>query len=119
MIARSTAEARTSPALLASAKTARRVAQAGIVIGVIAAWIAYPPVEARNLVWPILVGLAAVMCGAYAIVRDQKRVGWGAVAAGVIGAGLGYLATLSGTTHLRASSSGRRCSRRPSGLPRR
>jgi simple sugar transport system permease protein len=102
MIARSTAEARTSPALIASARTARRVAQAGIVVGVIAAWIAYPPVEARNLVWPILVGLAAVMCGAYAIVRGQTRVGWGAVAAGVIGAGLGYLATLSGTTHLES-----------------
>jgi len=102
MIARSTAEARTSPALIASARTARRVAQAGIVIGVIAAWIAYPPVEARNLAWPVLVGLAAVVCGAFAIVRGQKRVGWGAVAAGVIGAGLGYLATLSGTTHLES-----------------
>jgi simple sugar transport system permease protein len=102
VIARSTAEARTSPALIASARTARRVAQVGIGIGVVAAWIAYPPVEARNLVWPILVGLAAVMCGAYAIVRGQKRAGWGAVAAGIIGAGLGYLATLSGTTHLES-----------------
>jgi general nucleoside transport system permease protein len=99
---RSVAEARTSPALIASARTARRVAQAGIAIGAVAAWIAYPPVEVRSLVWPILVGLAAVMCGAYAIVRGQKRVGWAAVAAGVVGAGLGYLATLSGTTHLES-----------------
>jgi len=48
----------------------------------------------------MIVAAAALGCGAFAISRGERRVGWGAIAAAVCGAVLGYLATLSGTTHL-------------------
>jgi general nucleoside transport system permease protein len=49
---------------------------------------------------PVLVGLLAVAAGIWAVSRGEKRVGWGAVAAGVFGIGLGILATRSGRTNL-------------------
>jgi simple sugar transport system permease protein len=78
----------------------RRVGQLGIALGAFAAWVAYPPVEVRNVVPTMIVAAAALGCGAFAISRGERRVGWGAIAAAVCGAVLGYLATLSGTTHL-------------------
>jgi simple sugar transport system permease protein len=94
------AQLREGTNLLAELSKPRRIAQLGIALGAFAAWIAFPPVEVRNVVWPIVVAVPAIACGAFAISRGEKRPGWGAVAAGIIGAGLGFLATLSGTTHL-------------------
>ncbi len=88
--------------LLAAALTPRRIGQLGIVLGALAAWIAFPPVEARTVVWPIVVAVPALACGGFAISRGERRVGWGAIASGVIGGLLAYLATLSGTTHLES-----------------
>ena len=72
----------------------------GLVLGVLAAFLAIPPVEARTILWPVLVGLIAVMLGVWTITRGRTRLGWGAVASGILGAGLGILATHSGTTNL-------------------
>ena len=73
---------------------------AGVVLGVFAAFLAIPPVQARTATWPILVGVAACAFGIWTVTRGRVRLGWGAVASGILGAGLGILATHSGTGNL-------------------
>jgi ABC-type uncharacterized transport system permease subunit len=72
----------------------------GVVLGVLAAFLAIPPIEARTLTWPVIVGVVACVFGIWTITRGRVRLGWGAVASGVLGAGLGILATHSGTGNL-------------------
>jgi general nucleoside transport system permease protein len=79
---------------------ARAVAIAGIVVGIAAFWIALPPLQSRSPLWPALIGVLAVILGATAVSRGVKRLGWGAIVAGVGGIGLGYLATRSSVAHL-------------------
>jgi ABC-type uncharacterized transport system permease subunit len=74
----------------------------GIVLGVLASFLAIPPIEARTITWPILVGVVAITFGVWTVTRGRARLGWGAVASGVLGAGLGILATHSGTGNLNA-----------------
>jgi general nucleoside transport system permease protein len=75
---------------------------AGLVLGVFAAFLAIPPIEARTTTWPIVVGVAAVVLGIWTVTRGRGRLGYGAVAAGLLGIGLGILATRSGTGNLEA-----------------
>ncbi|MFL5959901.1 MAG: ABC transporter permease [Gaiellaceae bacterium] len=72
----------------------------GILLGVFAAFLAIPPIEARTVTWPILVGLVAAALGIWTVTRGRRRLGWGAVAAGLLGVGLGILATRSSTDNL-------------------
>ena len=73
----------------------RAVGLAGIVLGALAFWLALPPLKTRSIYWPIAVGIVAVAAGIWAASRGQRRVGWGAVAAGVLGIAGGVLATRS------------------------
>jgi general nucleoside transport system permease protein len=79
---------------------ARAAAIAGILVGLAAFWIALPPLNVRSPLWPALIGIVAVALGVWAVSRGVKRLGWGAVVAGVGGIGLGYLATRSSVAHL-------------------
>ena len=72
----------------------------GIFLGAFAALLAIPPIEARTITWPIVVGIVAVALGIWTVTRGRRRIGWGAVAAGVVGIGLGILATHSSTANL-------------------
>jgi general nucleoside transport system permease protein len=72
----------------------------GLTLGVIAFVLAIPPIAARSPLWPILVGIVAVLFGVIAASRGAYRVGFGAIAAGVLGAALAVLATRSSTAHL-------------------
>jgi simple sugar transport system permease protein len=80
----------------------RAVGWTGIAAGIFAVWISLPPAHVRSPLWPVLVGVAAMLAGAAAIRAGERRVGWGAVAAGALGIGLGYLATLSSVEKLAA-----------------
>jgi general nucleoside transport system permease protein len=73
---------------------------AAIVLGVLATFIAIPPIEARSVVWPILVGAIGATLGLWTALRGTRRLGWSAFAAGLIGIGLGVLATRSSTANL-------------------
>jgi general nucleoside transport system permease protein len=75
---------------------------AAIVLAAFAAFLAIPPIQARTVVWPILVGVVACVLGIWTATRGRRRLGYGAVAAGLIGIGLGILATRSGTGNLNA-----------------
>jgi len=74
----------------------------GILLGAFAAFLAIPPIEARTKTWPIVVGLVAAALGIWTVTRGRRRLGYGAVAAGMIGIGLGILATYSGEGNLNA-----------------
>jgi len=73
---------------------------AGILLGVFAAFLAVPPIMARTILWPILVGIVAAGFGLWTYTRGERRLGLGAVAAGVFGIALGILATFSGESNL-------------------
>jgi simple sugar transport system permease protein len=73
---------------------------AGIVLGVFACLVALPPVTARSVIWPLLLGITAAVFGLATALRGERRVGWGAFAAGIIGITLGLLATRSSTGNL-------------------
>jgi simple sugar transport system permease protein len=75
---------------------------AGLVLGAFAAFLAIPPIEARTIVWPIVVGIVAATLGIWTVTRGRRRLGYGGVATGLIGIGLGMLATRSGVGNLNA-----------------
>jgi simple sugar transport system permease protein len=75
------------------------IARLGILLGALAFWLTVPPVATSAAVWPILAGAAAVACGLW----GRGRLGWLAVAAGVLGASLGVLAEGAGRSHLGAA----------------
>lgn len=83
-----------------SALQPRYAGWAGLALGFLAWFIALPPILLRTPVPSILIGLMAIGAGVWAIRGEQRRLGWGAVAAGVIGAAGAVAATQSGTTHL-------------------
>ena len=73
----------------------RVVAWIGIGLGITGAWLALPPISARSWVWSLVVCLVAVMLGIGVAIRGERRFGGFAIASGVIGFSVGYLATLS------------------------
>ncbi|HKI93431.1 MAG TPA: ABC transporter permease [Gaiellaceae bacterium] len=75
---------------------------AGLALGVLAALLAIPPVQTRTITWPIVVGVVAAVLGIWTVARGRRRLGYGAVVAGVLGIGLGILATRSGIDNLNA-----------------
>jgi ABC-type uncharacterized transport system permease subunit len=80
--------------------TPRLIGYAGIALGVVAFWVALPPLAARSIAFPIVLGGVALALGALVVTRGERRAGWGAIASGLIGIGGGILATRSGVTHL-------------------
>jgi ABC-type uncharacterized transport system permease subunit len=78
----------------------RALAWAGIVLGLVAAFVALPPVAARSWIPSLLLGILAALTGVYAITRGERRFGWYAIAAAVFGFSLAYLATRSGVGKL-------------------
>jgi len=73
----------------------RTVAWIGIGLGLLGAWVALPPISSRSWVWSLVLCLVAVMLGSGVLIRGERRFGGFAIAAGVLGFSLAYLATLS------------------------
>src|SRR5207248_9480675 len=84
---------------------ARDVARLGIVLGAIAFLLALPlghTIPSRSP-WPqLLVGIAAVAAGIWAVSRGIRRLGWLAVASGILGIALGILATQASSSNLHS-----------------
>jgi ABC-type uncharacterized transport system permease subunit len=76
------------------------VAAAGIALGLLALWLALPPVDVRSPLVPIAIGVLALAAGIWALSRGQRRLGWGAAVAGAAGMGVGALATQSSVENL-------------------
>ena len=79
---------------------ARALAWGGILVGILAFWVALPPLKVREAFVPLVIGLVAIGLGIAAVRAGVRRLGWGAVVIGVLGIVLGYLATRSSVTHL-------------------
>ncbi len=71
-------------------------------LGAFAAFLAIPPIEARSPTWPIAVGIVAIALGIWTATRGRRRLGYGAVVGGLLGIGLGILATRSGLDNLHS-----------------
>jgi ABC-type uncharacterized transport system permease subunit len=80
--------------------TARHVAWGAIAVGIVAWYIALPPILVRSFVPSVVLGVVAIGAGAWVLGQGESRLGWGAIAAGVIGAGGAVASTRSGTGHL-------------------
>ena len=99
MIARADTFFEESRARIASPRAA---GVAGIFLGLFAFWLALPPVAARSVVVPVVVGAVAIAIGLWVVSRGELRIGWGAVAAGIVGILGGVFATRATTAHLDA-----------------
>ncbi len=80
----------------------RTVAWAGVVLGVVAAFVAIPPISIRSPVLPIVIGLVAMTVGLGSWFRGERRVGSYAIVVGLLGLVIGYLATRSSLEKLEA-----------------
>jgi general nucleoside transport system permease protein len=73
---------------------------AGIALGLLAWFLALPPILLRTPAPSLVVALAAVGAGAWALRRGERRLGWAATAAGLAGAAGAVAATRSGIGNL-------------------
>ncbi|HEX6585074.1 MAG TPA: ABC transporter permease [Thermoleophilaceae bacterium] len=80
--------------------SARVAAWAGIVLGVLAAYVALPPLMIRTSVVTLLLAAAGVAAGVYAAREGERRLGWVAVAVAILGAICGVMAVKSGESNL-------------------
>ena len=80
--------------------SARVAGWAGIVLGLLAAYVALPPLLIRTPVVSALLAAAGVAAGVYATREGEKRLGWIAVSIAVLGAILGVIAVKSGEGNL-------------------
>jgi general nucleoside transport system permease protein len=78
----------------------RHVGMAAVAAGFLAFFVAVPPLTVRTPVVPIVLGLIGLGLGTWAVAGDEKRWGWGGIAAAVIGAAGGIAATQSGVGNL-------------------
>ena len=80
--------------------TPRRIGWAGVALGVLAWFIALPPLLVRTPVPSLVIAVAAIGAGVWALRCGAKRLGWGAIAVGVVGAVGAVASTRSGVTNL-------------------
>ena len=80
--------------------TARRVGWAGVALGFLAFFVAVPPIAARSLVPSVVFGGLGLAAGGWAVAQRRRRIGWGAIAASVVGIAGGIAATRSGVGNL-------------------
>jgi general nucleoside transport system permease protein len=83
-----------------AAVSGKQMGWLGIGLGAMAWFIALPPLLVRTPVPSLLLGAMAVGAGVVAVREEEKRLGYGAVAAGVVGAIGAVVATRSGVGNL-------------------
>jgi general nucleoside transport system permease protein len=78
----------------------RSIAIAAMAISALGFFIVLPPITQRSPLWPVALGMIGMLCGIAAVTRGVRRLGWLAVALGIVSMGLGILATESSVGHL-------------------
>ena len=71
----------------------RSIGIAGIVLDIVALWVALPPVTVRSVLLPVLLAICAIAAGIWAFTRGERRVGGGAVVGAFVAVGCAILAT--------------------------
>jgi ABC-type uncharacterized transport system permease subunit len=77
-----------------------RLGWSGIALGVLAFFVAVPPLTVRSVAPVAVLALAAVAAGAFTVGAGERRLGYGAIVAGLVGLAGGIAATRSGEAHL-------------------
>jgi general nucleoside transport system permease protein len=72
----------------------------GVLLGFLALFVAIPPLTIRSPVPTVILGVAAVAAGVWAIRNGEKKLGWGAIVTAIIGTAVGIAATESGVGNL-------------------
>ncbi len=83
-----------------AAVSGKHLGWVGIGLGALAWFIALPPLLVRTPVPSLLLGAMAVGAGVVAVRDEQKRLGYGAIVAGIVGAIGAVVATRSGVGNL-------------------
>jgi ABC-type uncharacterized transport system permease subunit len=78
----------------------RTVGIVGIALGIVAFWLALPPLTVRTIGPSLALGIVAIGAGIWAISRQELRIGGGAIASGAIGIGGALLALQAHTSNL-------------------
>ena len=79
----------------------RTIGWIGVGLGVLAFWLTLPPVTARSALAPLVVGGLGVLAGGWALRGGAgPRLSGAAIATGMLGIALGWLATRSGVAEL-------------------
>jgi general nucleoside transport system permease protein len=76
------------------------VGKFGIVLGLVAFLVTLPPFRVNAFWVPVLIGFLALFAGVAALSRGQVRPGWTAIGFGIVGIGLGLLATRASESNL-------------------
>jgi ABC-type uncharacterized transport system permease subunit len=79
----------------------RHAGWAGIALGLVAWFIALPPALVRSPAPSIVIGVLAIGAGSWALGGGERKLGWGAIVAGVVGAGGAVASTKSGVGNLK------------------
>jgi simple sugar transport system permease protein len=87
-----------APASVASPK---RIGIAGLVLAVVAWVITLPPFLVRTPVPSVILGLAAMLAGSIAFVGEERKLGFGGLALGLLGIAGAIANTSSGVGHLK------------------
>jgi ABC-type uncharacterized transport system permease subunit len=72
----------------------------GVLLGVLAFYVALPPLLLRTIVPSLVLAVGGMALGAVAVRAGQKRVGWGAIVACIVGVAGAYGAVNSGEANL-------------------
>jgi ABC-type uncharacterized transport system permease subunit len=80
----------------------RSIAIYGIALGILAFWLALPPWDFRFQGGPIALGIAGMLCGLWAVVRDEKKLGWWAISVAIGGTAAALWAQTTSTDSLDA-----------------
>ncbi|MDA0184310.1 ABC transporter permease [Solirubrobacter phytolaccae] len=80
--------------------TPKRVGWAAVALGILAFFVAVPPLTVRSPIVVIVLAALAMAAGSYAVTAGEKRIGWGGIVAGLVGLVGGYAATQSGVANL-------------------
>jgi general nucleoside transport system permease protein len=78
----------------------RTAAWIGIALGVVAAYVALPPLTIRTSLLSLLIAIVGVLAGAYAVRDGEKRLGWIAIVISVLGGVFAVIAVNSGESNL-------------------
>jgi ABC-type uncharacterized transport system permease subunit len=80
----------------------RSVAVYGIALGILAFWLALPPWDVRFEGGPIALGIAGMLCGLWAVTRDETKLGWWAISIAIAGTAAALWAQTKSTDSLDA-----------------
>jgi general nucleoside transport system permease protein len=80
----------------------RSVAIYGIALGILAFWLALPPWDTRFEGGPIAFGIAGMLCGLWAVTRDEQKLGWWAISIAIAGTAAALWAQTKSTDSLDA-----------------